>query len=203
VKRAAALWPLLGVLVAAPAASAFGGSIDRIHDGLLASGRGAWVLLLASLLVSLIAPWRPLRRALGLAATVAATAHATAAVRALGGVEAALTLSGHRLGAAALLLLLVLFATSFPRTRRWLRRWASLHRLVYLAAGLVALHALLGAGAIAVAASGAATTAALLLLRAIRGLATGRAAARRDAVEGASPLPRRGAGEVAGADRHG
>jgi sulfoxide reductase heme-binding subunit YedZ len=44
-------------------------------------------------------------------------------------------------GAIAFLILLVLALTSFDASKRWLgKNWKKLHRLVYLAAGLVVLH---------------------------------------------------------------
>ncbi len=47
-------------------------------------------------------------------------------------------------GAMAALILLVLWATSYPRVVRWLRLrvWKSLHRMAYVAVGLILFHAI-------------------------------------------------------------
>lgn len=88
-----------------------------------------------------------LRRSLGLAAASCGAIHAIAALLALPGLAASvLSLAWLRAGMAAFLLLVLLFVTSFdaPLRRLRLQHWKELHRLIYPAALLVALHALLG-----------------------------------------------------------
>ena len=88
-----------------------------------------------------------LRRALGLAAASCGAVHATAALLGLPGLAAmVLSAAWLRAGLAALLLLGLLFVTSFDTLLRRLRlqHWKELHRLSYPAALCVALHALLG-----------------------------------------------------------
>src|SRR5262245_16087359 len=105
------------------------------------SGQVALALLALSLFSSLFARTRKPRRALGLAATGVAALHALYALTSPL-VEAAIHLvyEPHlRAGATALLILLVLSATSFPK---WLRvpEWQALHRAVYAAALFALLH---------------------------------------------------------------
>jgi sulfoxide reductase heme-binding subunit YedZ len=84
------------------------------------------------------------RRALGISAALLASLHAALS---LDGPledawEATLTWPWLRAGLTALIILLVLLATSFPRLTRALRVrvWKPLHRLSYLAGALVVLH---------------------------------------------------------------
>lgn len=146
------------------------------------SGWLALLSLAASLALSLAARWRvrrarllALRRVLGLAGLALAALHAIVTMGGLlapgSGTEAAALFEGLpylRHGALALALLLPLAATSFPRlnARLGLRAWSALHRLVYAALALAALHVLAGPSAdprLAVAVAG--LIAALLLAR--------------------------------------
>ncbi len=129
----------------------------RDHELAEVSGWAAVVFLFAALLVTpvrrlLDLAGRPLpkseavafRRAFGIASAVLATAHAAIATFTwLGGSWRVVLERPHlRLGALALIVLLVLAATSFDRVIRGLRikLWTELHRLAYVAAALVALH---------------------------------------------------------------
>lgn len=88
-----------------------------------------------------------LRRALGLASTASASLHSV-----LGMYSSPLQLAEQvedahlRFGFGALLVLLLLALTSFPRLvqRLRLRSWKELHRLAYVAFPLALLHGLLG-----------------------------------------------------------
>lgn len=89
---------------------------------------------------------RRARRWLGLSATLVALTHATlGAYGYLGGIDLApiFAVPWLRHGALALLLLGALSLTSFPVVTRALRvrAWSALHRLVYAAGVLAALHA--------------------------------------------------------------
>ena len=97
--------------------------------------------LLATLGASLVKKMRPWRRALGITSACLALAHVVASF--LGPLDrawiAAWTWPRYRAGLGALLILAVLFATSFPKRFR-APEWKALHRLVYPAALLVVLH---------------------------------------------------------------
>jgi sulfoxide reductase heme-binding subunit YedZ len=169
----------------------------------------AAVALAASLAVSPAARWAsrerrtrlvPMRRRLGLAGLALATAHALVVVPAalapphlgdlLPMIEA---LPYVRHGALALALLVPLGVTSFPalNARLGLRAWSTLHRAVYAASVLVALHVVAGpevdprAALVLCAATGA-----LLLARAL-----GAALLRARAFGAARGLGRRGEDE--------
>ena len=92
------------------------------------------------------------RRGLGLASFAAALVHALASLAHLHATSFTsvwnrlLALGYVRHGALALLVLLALTLTSFPKlnARLGLRTWAALHRLAYVALTLGALHVLSG-----------------------------------------------------------
>lgn len=111
------------------------------------------------------------RRALGLSAALAAAFHALlAGLRYFGSMDRAVLdalydLAWLRQGAVALGLLGILALTSIRPLARHLRAWSSLHRLLYPAALLAALHALLGPHAGVGALAGLAFIALLLLAR--------------------------------------
>jgi sulfoxide reductase heme-binding subunit YedZ len=148
--HAAALFPLAALVFAALTG---GLSINPIQDATQRSGQAAILLLIASLActpVFILTGWRKantFRRPLGLYAAFYAASHFLL----FAGVDYGFSwpllsreISEKRyivVGAAALLILLALAATSF---RYWQKRlgknWKWLHRLVYLASGLVILH---------------------------------------------------------------
>jgi len=114
---------------------------------------GALVLALAATpLARAFRPQRAVltkaRRSFGIAAALLATIHALAALRGPldGAWDAIATWPYLRAGLVALLILLALLATSFPRSIRLLRVrvWKPLHRLAYAAAALALLHVYLG-----------------------------------------------------------
>lgn len=124
----------------------------------------ALALLVASLALSLVArrqrgPRRvrslSLRRSAGLAGAAVAVGHASLSVVALRPPDAATLvamidgLPYLRHGALAVALLVPLVVTSFPRlnARLGLRGWGALHRVVYAAVALAALHVLAGPSA--------------------------------------------------------
>lgn len=114
------------------------------------------------------------RRPLGLAAFGAAAVHAlVSGARYLGTpslaqVRTMLTeVAWLRHGALALALLLVLAITSLRPIARRMRAWQGLHRLIYPAALLVGLHALLGPHAGTGAAIASGVTILLLVARAL------------------------------------
>ncbi|GAB4206979.1 MAG: hypothetical protein OHK0013_24130 [Sandaracinaceae bacterium] len=124
----------------------------------------SFALLAASLAISLRARWQhaeirvkslALRRWAGLAGSALAFLHATSSVALLepadpaGLVAMVEGLPFLRHGALALALLALLAATSFPRlnARLGLRAWGALHRVVYAAIALAALHVLAGPSA--------------------------------------------------------
>lgn len=128
------------------------------HRLMSATGGLAIALLISSLACSpvavLLAPKRAMgsvalrraRRWLGLSAALAALTHATAGAYGYLGRIALDPIFGVpwlRHGALALVLLGALSLTSFPAVTRALhvRAWSALHRLVYPAALLAALHA--------------------------------------------------------------
>jgi len=91
------------------------------------------------------------RRLVGVSAAVYAALHFTTHLVYEGGTDVsaipsilrtALKKPFQLTGLAAFTILLVLAVTSFPPFLRWLggRRWKNLHRLAYVAAGLVAYH---------------------------------------------------------------
>ena len=91
---------------------------------------------------------REIRRALGLTAASAALAHALLALATVPATSAGLFAAPRlRSGAAALLVLVVLYLTSFQTLVRRLHLafWKPLHRLAYLALVLAAHHALTSA----------------------------------------------------------
>lgn len=102
--------------------------------------------LAAVLLLLALAPLGRLKRTFGLWSLATASIHFGAGVATgLVPYPVLLIYEPHlRAGTAALLVLLFLGATSFPRLVRSLRirHWKPLHRAVYLAALLVLLHAL-------------------------------------------------------------
>lgn len=109
----------------------------------IASALG-WVavaFLVAALSASLVKKARRWRRALGLACAGVASAHVVAAfVGPLAQAwSVAWTWPRYRAGSVAFGVLVVLFATSFPKRFR-APQWQALHRLVYVAAVLVVLH---------------------------------------------------------------
>lgn len=152
-----------GIAAAASAALALGLFVAPGPDALPAAratvvvrtGWQAILLLLATLAVSPLgrrAPrLRPWRRALGLAAAVAAAAHVAAVARAgwLEPLEGLLTEPQLRAGGAAALILVALTLTSSRRLVRALRlgHWRPLHRLVYVAGAFVVHHVALSAHA--------------------------------------------------------
>lgn len=128
------------------------------------SGWLAMASLLASLGLSLAArglsehrarlvAFRRLAGLLGAAASLAHASLALVAVLGLASLEEASAIVGAvpylRHGALALALLAVLALTSFPElnARLGLRTWSTLHRGVYVAAALAALHVLAGPSA--------------------------------------------------------
>lgn len=147
----AAALSIAGSLAAWAAASARPG-----HELARASGVLALVALVLALAATPVADslgavaataMRAARRWVGIAAAVAAALHAAIALPtyldplSLGPIAA---LPWLRHGALALGILLALLITSFAGPRRALRirAWSALHRLVYVAALLAALHAL-------------------------------------------------------------
>jgi DMSO/TMAO reductase YedYZ heme-binding membrane subunit len=91
-----------------------------------------------------VAPWRRLS---GMTAAALATLHASIAATTYlaGALDHVFAIAWLRAGASALLVLLALWLTSFPRVVRALRiqHWKALHRLAYVAGLLVFQHALL------------------------------------------------------------
>jgi sulfoxide reductase heme-binding subunit YedZ len=84
----------------------------------------------------------PLRRVLGIAAAGCAVVHAVLALACVPGTRTGLFNQAQlRAGFAALLILVLLLATSF---RPIVRTWKELHRLAYVALPLAFLHVLLG-----------------------------------------------------------
>lgn len=133
-------------------------AFERELFWLRASGWAGATLLLASIVTTPIGrlagrfmakppSFGPLRRALGLSAAACASLHAGVALATyLGGAWGQLlALAWLRAGVLALLLLLALWLTSYPRVVRALRvkLWKPLHRLVFVAALLALQHALL------------------------------------------------------------
>lgn len=162
----------------------------------------AIALLVASLALSLAARWRrrivvlrehharlvSLRRLAGLGGAALAAAHATLGLGVLGAAsldEVLAMLSGVpylRHGALAIAVLAPLALTSFPtlNARLGLRTWSTLHRGVYVAVALAALHVLAGPSADPRLATAIAfVIAALLLARLWPERATDRASAER------------------------
>lgn len=136
------------------------------------SGLCALTLLASSLSASLHARTRRFRRALGLGAAAAALIHGVYAIASpLVEDLRHLFYEPHlRAGATALLILLVLFSTSFPKVVR-VRDWDVLHRAVYFAALFALLHLWLSSHARrwdVIGASG--TIAALFGIRLLRGV---------------------------------
>ncbi len=89
----------------------------------------------------------PLRRSLGIAAASCAMAHAAYALVVLPGIYGLVaTVPWLRAGLLTLCILLVLLLTSFDTVLRRLRlqHWKELHRLVYPATLVLALHVVLG-----------------------------------------------------------
>lgn len=107
----------------------------------VALGWVACAFLAATLTASLSKKARPWRRALGLATAALAAAHVVVAfVGPLAQAwSVAWTWPRYRAGLLAFAVLLVLFATSFPKRFR-VPEWQALHRLVYVVAVLVVLH---------------------------------------------------------------
>jgi sulfoxide reductase heme-binding subunit YedZ len=126
----------------------------RPWDGLVhwAGGWALWFLLLSLAVTPLrrIGHWPQLalvRRRIGVGAACYAGFHLLAFVAdqgfALGTVAGEIVLRSYlAIGFSALLILLALAATSTDRMLRWMggQGWRALHRLVYLAAALAALH---------------------------------------------------------------
>jgi len=147
----------VGLVPAAMAAWTYGSGalvVDPVADLTSRTGLAAVTFLAASLAVSpavALLGWRwaqPLRRTLGLVAFGYALAHLAVYVVLDYGLDVGLILSVGviekpfiLLGFTALLILGVLAATSSRAAMRRLgRRWTALHRLVYVAAILVAIH---------------------------------------------------------------
>ena len=88
-----------------------------------------------------------LRRALGITTAALASAHATLALSTYlrEAWHHVLAVSWLRSGFVALVILLALWATSYPALVRWakIRLWKPLHRLAYVAFALALHHALL------------------------------------------------------------
>lgn len=138
---------------------------ERARAIAVALGWVAAVWLVATLGASLVKRWRPWRRALGITTAWLSAIHLAASLS--GPLNRAWTAAWswprYRAGMVALVLLLVLFATSFPKWVR-VREWKALHRLVYPAALLVVAHvAQLSMAWLALALAG--TVAILLVLR--------------------------------------
>jgi len=148
--HAAALLPALWILAALAAGEQFVNPYQAVEQR---TGRVALILLMLSLActpANLIFGWRWAlrhRRTLGLYAFAYAAVHLIILVAldygfALGLLRA--DLSGKPfiwIGAASLLILAALAATSFPAWKKRLgRNWKRLHRLAYLAALLVIVH---------------------------------------------------------------
>ncbi|MDX1564778.1 MAG: ferric reductase-like transmembrane domain-containing protein [Phycisphaeraceae bacterium] len=90
-----------------------------------------------------------LRRDFGIAAALLAVVHGSVmGLRSFsdGGWQLIVQKPWLQSGAVALLILLVLWATSYPRVVRLfrLKTWKSLHRLVFVAVGLALFHAISG-----------------------------------------------------------
>lgn len=128
-------------------------SVNPIADITSATGKGALVFLLLSLAVTplvAIFGWRqlvPLRRTLGLYAFLYALLHFLTFTVLDYGLDPVLLREAifekpyALVGFAAFLILLALALTSSRAAMRRLgQRWKPLHRLVYLAAGLVVVH---------------------------------------------------------------
>lgn len=142
---------LAALAIASIAATALS-SLDPIRVAARGSGWAAALFLLASLASSpvlgvLRRQPSSLRRALGLAALCFASAHGALALPAgtamdLDAIAASAQL---RAGVTALAILVALALTSFPSFLRIarVRAWSALHRAVYLAGALAALHVLL------------------------------------------------------------
>lgn len=111
----------------------------------------------------------PLRRSLGIAAASCGLAHAVYALFVLPGIAGlVVSVPWLRAGLLTLCILLALLLTSFDGVLRRLRlqHWKELHRLVYPAALLLALHVLLGPyGSVAIEVSFFSALACLLMLR--------------------------------------
>ena len=126
----------------------------------------AW--LLATLTASLVKKLRRWRRAMGIGTACLALAHVVAAF--VGPLSRAWSVAWtwprYRAGALAFAILLVLLATSFPKRLR-VREWKALHRLVYGAALLVAVH--VAKLSTAMLAAGVTALVLVLLLARVRG----------------------------------
>lgn len=116
------------------------------------AGWVAALFVLGALLASPLMRWmrKPathLRRGLGLMGAAFGVVHGGFAffVRSGGEVAALSTSAQLRAGLSALAILALLALTSFPELNKALRvrAWTALHRLVYVAAALIALHAIL------------------------------------------------------------
>lgn len=185
-RRWAAALAVAGTL-ALLAVAAFADPPQRASLFTRSAGWIAALFVLGSLLASPLARWRGkpathLRRALGLVGAAFASVHgALAFFTQSGGEVAALSTSAQlRAGLTALAILALLCVTSFPELNRALkvRAWTALHRLVYVAGGLIALHAILSPFASMRWALGyAALVAVALLLRFLPGRASRSAAA--------------------------
>ncbi len=187
---------IFGGAVALAIAVGLGGGLEvsAEHSWISATGGAALTLLLSSLACSPLASavgrsvagaaalavaLRRTRRWLGLAAAGTALAHALIGCGGyLGGIDVAAIarVPWLRHGGLALLVLGALSLTSFPVVTRALRvkAWSALHRFVYAAAVLAALHAVgtpfgdVGAGVFALA-----VVALLLLARPLIAVVSG------------------------------
>ena len=159
----------VGVLAAAGTAfysEAGAGDWEALYGHLLARSMG-WCALIALLLSLACSPLRrilqrrpamarhaivaalpQMRRALGMGSALLAAGHALVSLWGPldGALPAVVTWPFLRTGLAALVILALLFVTSFPRVNRALRvrAFKSLHRLAHGAAILILLHLTLG-----------------------------------------------------------